>query len=58
MPESPTIHGAEIGTLDPDDSGWYFANCICGYKKGPFPDAELVLDELMAHAQFVSDNRT
>jgi hypothetical protein len=43
-------HQAKDGTLHPDSAGWYTARCTCGFKWGPAPDAEIVVDVLMSHA--------
>lgn len=42
-------HISEDGTLDPDGDSWYRARCRCGWEQGPLPDAETVVDALMAH---------
>lgn len=35
----------------PEDDGWYRATCSCGWEAGAaFPEIEMVVDELMAHA--------
>lgn len=37
----------EIG---PDDEGWNFARCNCGYQTEPAPDLDIVVDMMMDHA--------
>jgi len=43
-------HMTEGFSLRPDHDGWYRAQCVCGWKGGPFPDVEIMVDELMDHA--------
>jgi len=50
-------HLSEPDTLQPDDAGWYHARCTCGWRQGPLPDAETVLDALMAHVAEVGFER-
>ena len=45
---SADVHAC--GDLTEDEDGWYWANCVCGYRSGPFPDLETMVDELMFHA--------
>lgn len=36
--------------FEPDEDGWYWAHCTCGFRTGPLPGLEDMVDELMAHA--------
>jgi len=35
---------------EPDGDGWYWAHCTCGFRSGPMPGREDMIDELIAHA--------
>ena len=43
-------HVSESGTLEPKGDGWFEARCMCGFRFGPLPDTETVVDVLMEHA--------
>lgn len=36
-------------------NGWWYARCACGFRRGPFPDAETACDVLMGHAFAVGE---
>lgn len=44
------IHLSDETSFIPDEDGWLWARCVCGYETGPFPDFGVVLDALMEHA--------
>jgi hypothetical protein len=39
--------------VEPDDDGWFWASCTCGWTRGPLPDRETQIDSLMDHAREV-----
>jgi hypothetical protein len=54
------MHSVDPECLAPDEEGWWFAKCSCGWAPGkgagagrkgvPFPGIEEVVDSLMEHA--------
>jgi hypothetical protein len=36
--------------LEPDELGFYHPRCSCGWKFGPVPDLDVLIDCMMDHA--------
>jgi hypothetical protein len=43
-------HSSDPASFDSDDAGFFTAVCSCGWKQGPLPDVETMVDALMQHA--------
>jgi hypothetical protein len=44
------VHMTSDFRTRPDDDGWFRGHCECDWEGGPYPDAETLVDALMAHA--------
>lgn len=38
-------------TYHEDETGWFKAECGCGWSEAPFPDLDATIDALMQHAR-------
>lgn len=45
-----TEHVSDESSFEEDEIGFYVPACSCGWKFGPVPDVETVVDVLMGHA--------
>ncbi len=43
-------HLSDVSCLEPTDTGFFEARCECGFRVGPLPDRETLVDVLMEHA--------
>jgi hypothetical protein len=40
-----------LAEMHRDEMDFWYAVCDCGYRSIPVPDLDLLVDEMMAHAQ-------